>query len=190
LDSLVLQTCPLNGIVVVDDGSGRPPTDVVRHFQTVALYESSENVGPYRITQSVIDQTGYDAYLLQDADDWSSPLRLAQLLEAAERTGAELIGCQGYRVLCRETEAVPLTYPLDVNAALCQWPTWYALLHPTSLVGRDLVQRIGGYATGLKFGGDLEFLHRATHAARVLNIPQFAYYKRVWSGALTSRPDT
>jgi glycosyltransferase involved in cell wall biosynthesis len=190
LDSLVRQTRPPDGIVVIDDGSGSPPSDIVRQFPEVTLLASAENVGPYRITQAVIDQTSYDAYLLQDADDWSAPLRLHQLLTAAERTGAELIGCQGYRVLCRETEVVPLTHPLDVNAALKEWPTWYALLHPTSLVSRDLVLRIGGYATGLKFGGDGEFLHRATHAARVINIPQFAYFKRVWSGALTSRPDT
>jgi glycosyltransferase involved in cell wall biosynthesis len=190
LDSLVRQTHPPDGIVVIDDGSGVPPEHIVGQFPTVTLLASAENVGPYRITQAVIDQTGYDAYMLQDADDWSSPTRLELLLAETERTGAELIGCQGYRVLRREAEVVPLTYPLDVNAALKEDPTRYALLHPTSLVSRDLVLRIGGYATGLKFGGDLEFLHRTVYVARVMNIPQFAYFKRVWAGALTARPDT
>src|SRR5215213_9728206 len=73
LDSLVRQTHPLDGIVVIDDGSGSPPTDIVRQFPDVTLLASSENVGPYRITQTVIDQTNFDAYLLQDADDWSAP---------------------------------------------------------------------------------------------------------------------
>jgi glycosyltransferase involved in cell wall biosynthesis len=190
LDSLVRQTRPLDGIVVIDDGSGSPPTDIVRQFPAVTLLASAENVGPYRLTQAVIDQTDYDAFLLQDADDWSAPTRLHLLLAAAERTGAELIGCQAYRVIYPQLELKSKTYPLDVNAALAAWPTWYALLHPTSLVSRDLVVRIGGYATGLKFGGDREFLHRATHTARIVNIPQFAYFKRVWPGALTSRPDT
>ena len=97
LDSLVRQTRPLEGIVVINDDHGSPPTDIVRHFPTVTLLASAENVGPYRLTQAVIDQTGYDAYLMQDADDWSAPRRLELLLAAAERTGAELIGCQGYR---------------------------------------------------------------------------------------------
>jgi glycosyltransferase involved in cell wall biosynthesis len=190
LDSLVRQTHPLDGIVVIDDGSGAPPTDIVRQFPAVTLLASSENVGPYRLTQTVIEQTTYDAYLLQDADDWSAPERLALLLAAAARLGAELVGCQGWRVLDEEGEVVPLTYPLDVNAALEEWPMRYALLHPSSLVARGLVTRLGGYATGLRFGGDLEFLHRAAYAARVVNIPQFVYYKRIRPGALTSRPDT
>lgn len=190
LDSLVSSTHPLDGIVVIDDGSGEPPIDVVQQFPQVTLLTSGKNVGPYRISQEVIAQTCYDAYMFQDADDWSAPNRLELLLKEAERSGAELIGCQAYRVLCEEGEVVPVTYPLDVNAALTSWPTWYALLHPTSLVARDLVMRVGGYATGLKFGGDLEFLHRATHVARVVNVPHFAYYKRVREGALTSHPET
>ena len=190
VDSLVRSTHPLAGIVVVDDGSAAPPIDIVRRFPNVTLLASPENVGPYRLSQEIINRTGYDAYMFQDADDWSAPIRLERLLIEAERTGADLVGCQAYRVLCNQADAVPATYPLDVNAALSEWPTWYALLHPTSVVSRDLVLRIGGYATGLKFGGDLEFLHRAVHVACIINIPDFAYYKRVHDGALTSRPDT
>jgi hypothetical protein len=190
LESLVRSTRRLDGIVVIDDGSAHLPIEIANAFPQVTLLRAPENVGPYRISQEVITQTGYDAYLFQDADDWSAPNRLELLLEEASRTGAELIGCQAYRVLCDRGDVVPVTYPLDVNAALVEWPTWYALLHPTSLVSRDLVMRIGGYATGLRFGGDLEFLHRAAHAARTVNIPQFAYYKRIRSGALTARHDT
>jgi hypothetical protein len=190
LESLTMSTRPLDGIVVVDDGSGNPPVSIVRQFPQVTLLASDGNVGPYRLSQAVIDQTNYDAYMFQDADDWSAPERLELLLAEAERSGAELIGCQTYRVLCDEGEVVPATYPLDVNEGLKEWPTWYALLHPTSIVSRDLVMRVGGYATGLQFGGDLEFLHRAAHIARVVNIPAFAYYKRVHNEALTSRPDT
>jgi glycosyltransferase involved in cell wall biosynthesis len=190
LDSLIQQTRPLDGIVVIDDGSDDPPVDIVSRFPTVTLLASPENAGPYRLSQEVIASTRYDAYCFQDADDWSLPNRLELLLREAERTGAELVGCQGFRLIGVEGEAVPMTYPLDVNAALEANPRYHAIMHPSSVVSRDLVQRIGGYASGMKFAGDTEFEHRATYATRIVNVPQFAYVIRNRENSLTSSPST
>jgi glycosyltransferase involved in cell wall biosynthesis len=190
LDSLLRQTRAVAGIVVIDDGSGSPPSAIVRRFPAVTLLASDENVGPYRLSQAVIDNTGYDAYLFQDADDWSMPLRLELLLAEAERSGAAMIGCQGFRLISDEGEVVPLTFPLDVNAALTRRPTTHALMHPSSIVARELVMRVGGFATGLRFGADTEFEHRAVHVARLKNIPHFAYVVRNRPNSLTSSADT
>lgn len=192
LESLVTQTRPLQSIVVIDDNSTPPPVEIVRRFPQVTLYASQEkkNVGPYRLVQEVINNTNYDAYLFQDADDWSAEDRLELLLDEAERTGAELIGSQEVRILCDEGEVVPFSYPLDANASLVEQPVGFPLLHPTSLVSRDLVLRIGGFATGLRFGGDSEFLRRAGHAARVVNIPHYSYFRRIRGGSLTMAADT
>ncbi len=89
LRSLTRQTRPPEAIVVVDDGSPAPPSDIVARFPTVTLLRARENGGPYRLVQSVIDGTDFDAYMLQDADDWSTDDRLALQLAEAERTGAE-----------------------------------------------------------------------------------------------------
>ncbi|MDQ4099039.1 MAG: glycosyltransferase, partial [Chloroflexota bacterium] len=190
LESLTTQTRPLDGIVVIDDGSGEPPVAIVEQFPEVTLLASAENVGPYRLIQEVINNTGYDAYLFQDADDWSAPNRLELLLREAERSGAELVGCQGIRILCDEGEALTYTWPLDANAALTIDPAGTALHHPSSLVARDLVMRLGGFATGLRYSGDVEFLRRAAHVARVVNIPEFCYFYRNRAGSLTSDPQT
>lgn len=190
LDSLVAQTRPLDAIYVIDDGSGCPPVEIVSRYPQVTLLESSENVGPYRLVQQVMNDTDYDAYLFQDADDWSSADRLELLLREAERTGAELIGTQEVRVGCDVGDAWTFNYPLDVNEALRAVPYKYALLHPTSLVSRDLVCRLGGYSSGLRFSGDREFLARAAHVAIVRNIPNYCYFRRKRGGSLTTNPDT
>jgi glycosyltransferase involved in cell wall biosynthesis len=190
LESLVCQTRPLDGIAVVDDASPEPPVEIVRRFPQVTVLAAPENVGPYRLIQAAIDQTDHDAYLFQDADDWSTPDRLELLLAEAERSGAELIGTQGIRIVCDEGEAVPYTFPLDVNAALTLRPTSNPLHHPTSLVARDLVVRLGGFATGLRFSGDTEFLRRAAHVARTVNISRFCYFYRTHGQSLTGHPDT
>jgi glycosyltransferase involved in cell wall biosynthesis len=189
LESLIRQTHPLDGIVVIDDGSESPPREIIKAFPQVTLYTSTQNVGPYRLVQEIISNTDYDAYLFQDADDWSTVDRLALLLAEAERTGAELIGTQEIRVFCDEEEILPVCFPLDVNNALKVNPI-HPLLHPTSIVSRNLVMRLGGFATGLHFGGDTEFLYRAHHAARIINIPYYCYYRRQRYGSLTTTSRT
>jgi glycosyltransferase involved in cell wall biosynthesis len=190
LASLVAQTRPLDGIVVIDDSSERPPVEIVSRFPKVTLLHAAENVGPYRLVQQVIDETDYDAYLFQDADDWSDPERLEKLLEGAAATGAELIGSQEVRVFCDEPEAVPIQWPLDGNDAFENTPTAFTCLHPTSLVSRDLVQAVGGFSTGLRFGGDAEFLRRVHWIATVANVPHYGYLRRIRQDSLTTARET
>ncbi len=189
LRSLINQRRPLDGIVVIDDCSEHPPTSIVKEFPSVTLLTSPINVGPYRLIQRVIEQTNYDAYLFQDADDWSTCDRLAKLLRVTHETGAELVGTQELRVMKEQQKLVPVNYPLDVNAALRDKPG-HPLLHPTSLVSRNLVMQLGGFATGLRFGGDTEFLLRAVFAAKIINIPDYCYFRQKRDNSLTTSPDT
>lgn len=190
LSSLAVQTRPLDGIVVIDDASETPPIEIVSRHPGVTLLHAAENVGPYRLVQQVIDDSDYDAYLFQDADDWSASDRLEKLLEGAAATGAELIGSQEIRVFCDEPEAVPIQWPLDGNGPLEDQPTAFTCLHPTSLVSRDLVQAIGGFSSGLRFGGDAEFLRRAHWIATVANVPHYGYLRRIRQDSLTTAPAT
>lgn len=190
LSSLLDQSRPPDAIVVVDDASPRPPIDIVRTYPDVTLLAAADNGGPYRLVQAVIDSTAFDGYLFQDADDWSAIDRLEALLSTAAESGAELIGSHEVRVLVDEGDVLAVRYARDVNAALRANPTAFPLLHPTSLVGRSLVSRIGGFATGMRFSGDAEFLRRAAHVVRVVNADHFGYFRRKRSGSLTTDPAT
>ena len=190
LESLVTQSHALTGIAVIDDGSARPPVEIVRRFPQVTLLAAERNVGAYRVMQALIDSTDYDAYLFQDADDWSSHNRLELLLSGAEQSGAEWVGCQELSVMCDGAEVLPVCYPLDVNAALAGQPGGYCLLNGTSLVSGRLVRRLGGFATGLRFAADMELLERAAYVARVVNIPHFCYFRRYRAGSTTLAPET
>ncbi len=191
LESLHSQTHPLDAIIVIDDASGDPPSEIVSRFPAATLLESECNSGPYALIQAAIDYAAFDAYLHQDADDWSSPNRLEVQLEEAERTGAELVGCNVVRVLSgQDDKQEERRYPEDANATLAKHPFKLALPHPASIVGADLVRRLGGFATGLRFGGDQEFAIRAARLAKVRNAQKFCYFHRLRQGALTSSPET
>lgn len=189
LTSLVQQSHPLSGIVVLDDASPEPPLAIVKDFPGVTLLTASERVGPYRLIQSAIEATDCDAYLFQDADDWSSWDRLEVLLEMARASGADMLGSQEVRVLEPDGQLQVVGYPLEVNQALAQAPG-HGLLHPTSLVTRDLIRRLGGFATGLQFGGDTEFLLRAHWCGRIVNSPRCCYFRRKRPHSLTTAAET
>lgn len=190
LESLLRQTRPLDAIVVIDDASGQPPTDVVERYPEVTLLSSGTNVGPYALMQQVIADTGYDGYLFQDADDWSAPDRLETLLAEAERTGAELVGCQEVLIDCEATTAQLVHYPLDVNQAVIDRPGSFALAHHTAVVARDLMARVGGFATGLRIGADSELLPRVARAGVVRNVARCCYFRRRRGGSLTTADET
>ena len=158
LESLAQQTRPVDGVVVIDDASDAPPTRLVQRHAGVTLLHADRNVGPYRLVQQVIEETDYDAYMFQDADDWSAPERLEKLLEAAERTGAELLGTQEMRVFCDEPEVAPISWPLDVKKKFAERATAFPLLHPTSIVSRELLME----KFCMKLQGRIEFYLRLT----------------------------
>lgn len=190
IESLLEQTRPLDAIVVIDDGSEKPPVDIVARYEGVTLLGAPDNGGPYRLVQAVVDATSHDAYLFQDADDWSAPDRLEVLLATGEATGAELVGSHEVRVLADEGDVVEVRYPLDVNAALRERPASFPLLHPTSVVSGELLRRLGGFATGMRFSGDAELLRRAGHVARIVNADHAGYFRRKRRGSLTLGSDT
>lgn len=190
LQSLLDQSRPLEAIVVLDDGSQTPPLEIVERFPTVTLLRSRVNVGPYSLVQQVITDSTYDGYLFQDADDLSEPHRLGRLLKLAEETGAELVGCQAVHAdaLGNEQRRDPL--PFDVNATLAGEPGRHAFLHGSSLVSRRLVTRLGGFASGLRFGADSEFLWRAHYAGIIRNSSYVGYRRLLRPDSLTHAPET
>lgn len=192
IESMLAQTRPPDGIVVIDDASEPPPVEIVQQFPQVTLMVTAENVGIFRILQAVVDHADYDALLIQDADDWSTPERLALLLEEAERTGAELVGSQVEQVFEDAAPQPMVMYPQDVNAIVIKLP--YTNFHPlilgSALVGRDLVRRIGGFASGLRMNADSEFIRRSVFATKVRNIRQRCYFYRRHNASLTRHPTT
>jgi hypothetical protein len=186
--SLATQTRKPDAIVVVDDASPESPRAIVERFPGVTLLRSPTRVGPYRLAQQVIDDARFDAYLFQDSDDFSAVDRLERLLAEGERTGAELIGTQALWLdwdsgACGLASAPAIVPPPSRESV-------YSLLHPSSIVSRALVERLGGYASGLQFSGDLEIQLRAMLVTTLINLPSVSYFKIRHADSLTGDSET
>ena len=174
LNALMDQTRTPDAIAVIDDASGKPPVDVVRAYPDVTLLEAERNVGPFGLLERIIDMTDFDAYLVQDDDDWGTNNKLARQLELAEWTGAEMVCGQQLevfhpdhlnpqqRAVAEHGALLQVNYPLDLNKTM-KTPE-YGMPHSGTLYGRALWERIGGFETMHRLTCDTDFLWRARFA--------------------------
>jgi glycosyltransferase involved in cell wall biosynthesis len=193
LESLLVQTVPLQAIVVVDDCSPHAPDPVLRRFPSVTLMRNAGNTGPFAILDHALSRVAADALLLQDSDDWSAPDRHEKLLATMRLRNAQLVGCQ-IRMVCDEPELAPavddVVMPPEPRLVLLENPTAHTMLLPSTLVSCAFARRIGGFSSGFKFGADSEFVRRAIFAGTVRNIDEAAYFRRIHARSLTRAPAT
>jgi len=189
LTSMAQQTRPPENIVVIDDCSPALPLKFLEAFPNVTLLSTTRNVGPEKILNNVIFATDYEAYMVQDPDDWSSHDRLELSLRCAEQTGADMVGTHEFTVHHSKETLELCVYPPDVNHAMSQGAS-HCLLHCTGLISRALALKIGGFDEHLKLGADTDFIVRAWHAGRIINLPNFCVFHRIRAGSLTTHAET
>lgn len=93
--SLQAQTCPDWELIVSDDGSSDGTVALVEHIAAddsrIRLLRAEQNGGPSAARNRAFAAARGDWVAVLDADDAFRPTRLANLLDAAKRTGAALI---------------------------------------------------------------------------------------------------
>ena len=79
-------------VFVMNDGDPQPPWDVLADIRDPRLirFNLQTNRGPYFATEVVLSSTSTPYFLIQDADDWSSPGRVERLLDALQREHSDL----------------------------------------------------------------------------------------------------
>src|SRR5579862_9186350 len=92
VESLLTQTHRHITIVVVNDGDPNPPWREPAHFDGPRLVRFSLdlNYGPYFSHQLILGASTTPWFLVQDADDWSTPTRVASLLHTLISEGSDL----------------------------------------------------------------------------------------------------
>lgn len=180
-------------LLVLDDASedGRW-LEAVRGFAgdpRLRVYQSSRNVGHYRLKNAAIARIRSPFIALQDADDASEPERLVRQLEALERTRAHIMGCS-FRYVTEDGAT------LRERRMVRRCNFWLALgkrfvsLHPTTVMRREVFDVLGGYDGTARVVADDDFIRRAVHLFRVRNIPDVLYRYRQRPDSLTASPGT
>ena len=191
LDSLLQQTQPANISVAIDQAEAGAGflADIADKTRVEAYQLAPCPVGPYVARHALSLRSRADAVAYQDSDDLSVPHRIASLAEAAVRSGAGIVGSHELQVHQARKKVYAVRYPLDVNASLLRAGANHQLLFPTSLVERDVIDRVGGFSTFRSYSLDVAFWLSASLTTKIINVDEFLYVRRRHPASLTMRPD-
>ena len=206
VDSLLAQTHRNLAIVVLNDGdTGTPPWPMLAGINDPRLlrFDLYKNKGPYFALDVALNATRAPYLLIQDADDYSHPQRVARLLAAIEkdRSGIAVSAQPQFRVLpggsYRQTELrwqrhrtahdrPDTPFLLDQHIT----PQFRYRIPHAGLVCTKTVRALGGYYGGFRITADVLLTNVLLMAARVSHVPLPLYHRFIRQQSLTHSPET
>lgn len=173
-------------VYIVDDCSTRPVKDALESYDNVEVIRLEHNRGPAvarNVGLSRILAKDYDYVAIMDADDVSTPTRLAKqtcFLDKNPRVGA--VGCwtlhfdehTGETTLLRKrpTEPAEIRNMMFFNTGIS---------HASAVLRVDALRAVGVYSEDYPAAEDYELLRRVATKYDLANVPEFLLAYRVSS---------
>jgi glycosyltransferase involved in cell wall biosynthesis len=203
VESLLAQTYKNLWVVVINDADPNPPWRSLSHIRDPRLvrYSLPQNRGPYFAMATVLNATAAPYFLVQDADDWSSPDRVQYLVTALERDRSDFavsaqpqyVDTAGKRKVVevrwtRSSASGNEREPFVLQTALT--PQWDHRAPHHGLFRTSLLRELGGYYGGLRVGYDVLLTNLVLMAGRISHVPRPLYWRLLRSDSLTHAKST
>ena len=194
--SILAQTHSNLTLVVVNDGDPNPPWDLLAPIDDPRLvrYDLGVNRGRYFVDAVILAATPDPYLLIQDADDWSEPERVAALLDAvrgqhSERRQPPVVGAVSACRLWREgsSQGQLLTYP-GLRRPLSERFEFRSDHH--GLFRSDALSMIGGNYGGYRIGYDTLLINLLSMLGELAYVSRPLYHRQVRAGSLTTSQTT
>lgn len=187
LESVLAQRSSPDEILVVEDVRNAATADVVRRWSKRVRFVAGAEGAPrgQAATLNRAIENAREPWIawLDDDDRWA-PMKLAWQRRHLEETPSAVVFATRYAIQdgAGETQAIAPAPPLERRAPLRL--LWHGSLvaHPTTLVRRDLYDRVGRYDDALLRLADWDFLIRALRVGSLAYDPRPLTWVRRHSG--------
>ena len=191
LRSLLAQTCGDLEILVVDDGSTDRTAAIVETYAArdprIRLL-SQDNAGGAAARNRGLDEARGAFVALQDADDFSHPLRLERQVDKLRRNPSLAVMGTGARVVSARGRHLGLLVPsLDSAEVAERIRSRMAYVHSSIMVRREVVDHGIRYRAGMVNAHDLDFLMRVHESFMGSSLREPLYGYRMHGDQLTNR---
>ena len=195
LDSALAQTHAPCQVIVVDDGSSDDSAATVQRYAAEypdrgGMLIQQANAGEPAARNRGIEACDGDWVAMLDTDDWWEPTKLEKQLAAARDAGPE---CVMVHTGWTYHLADGTTRPCDLARVgrRIGWCTQRLLEptstgHPSIMVRRDVLKRIGGYDTSFKQACDIDLYFRLSAEGSFAFVPEYLLNYRYHAQQMSS----
>jgi len=193
VESILAQSHERLTVLVLNDGDPNAPWHVLDGLADDRLirFDLEKNRGPYFAHDVALEAGSEPYFLVQDADDWSAPDRIAMLLDRMRTDGSRWAtsGCALHEaVSSRSTVLHSFRFCGEVDS-VSGGPYWHRVGH-NALFERDALRELGGYYGGVRIGYDTLIVNLCLMLYPHSHVPTPLYHVVKWDHSLTRDPRT
>jgi glycosyltransferase involved in cell wall biosynthesis len=177
IESILRQTVGDFEFVIVDDGSTDETARIVEAYAKQdkrIRFFPLEHQGYVKMLRLGLEKCRAPFVARMDSDDISMPHRFAKQLDYL-RKHPECV-CIGSRILLIDPYGSPIETPdhklqhEQIDAELLRGIGW-GVVHPVTVMRRDVVMEVGGYREDLAVSEDLDLFLKLAERGRLANLP-------------------
>jgi glycosyltransferase involved in cell wall biosynthesis len=191
VESVLNQTCRNFEFIIIDDGSTDPSGEILRKYaqrDSRIRFYAQENCGLIASLNRAcrLAQGRYIARM--DADDISLPRRFEKQFAFLEEHPE--IGVLGTWIQDIDVNGAPIIeWPVPADPVVVRWFLFFGncIAHPSVMMRRDLLERLGYYRQDAIHVEDYDLWIRAVEVTRLANLPEILVQYRVSAGSISNR---
>lgn len=182
-ESVIGQSYPRIEYIVLDGGSTDGTLEVIERYRAeIDQFVSEPDSGPFDAMNKGIGMATGEFVLILNSDDWYDPDAVRSLVDAAQRSAADVVHAQAH-IVDMDDKVVETRGSWHHDGILTSIMPYK---HETMLVRRDVYQRFGHYDPGYQIIADYEYAIRLYLAGcRFEYLPRPLLYFRL--GGLSRR---
>ncbi|MEX2213436.1 MAG: glycosyltransferase [Phycisphaeraceae bacterium] len=195
MDSALAQTHRPIEILIVDDGSKDNSAELVRKYERdfpdrgIRLIQQPNAGEPAARNTGIFASKGTWVAQL-DTDDWWEPPKLAMQLEAARKAGDDCVlvhtGVVGHLPDGKLNPSPAVSNRVGWCTKALLDPT--SIGHPSIMVRKDALEKIGGYDPDFKQACDIDLYFRLSAIGTFVHVPDRLLHYRYHAGQMSASP--